>query len=123
MVNINVDGNTAIFEVLGLDKLWSFKSRLEIPVNHLRTVYQDPNCAMRWLDSFKLIGTSIPYIFRAGAFYQQGDFVFWDVRNIQNTIVVELDHEHFAKLVIEVDDPVSAVSLLNYAINDSNSTS
>jgi len=42
MVTIDVNGNTAIFEVQGLDKLWSFKSRLEIPVKHIQTAYQDP---------------------------------------------------------------------------------
>src|SRR5690242_15928637 len=121
MVNINIDGSTAIFEVEGWDKLWSFKSRLEIPVAHIRNAYRDPNCTIEWFDSLKLMGTSVPYIFRAGTFYQQGDLVFWDVHNVENTIVVELDHEHFAKLIIEVADPISTINLLNYTINKSNS--
>jgi hypothetical protein len=66
------------------------------------------------------MGTSLPHIFRAGAFYQQGDRVFWDVHNVQNAIVVELDHEYFSKLIIEVADPAAAVNLLNYSINHSN---
>jgi len=122
MVTIDVNGNTAIFEVQGLDKLWSFKSRLEIPVKNIQTAYQDPNCAMDWFDSVKLLGTSVPGIFRAGTFYQKGDRVFWDVHDLQNAIVVELDHEHFSKLIIEVADPVSAINLLNYAINHSDSS-
>jgi hypothetical protein len=44
MVSIDVTGDTAIFEVQGLDKLWSFRSRLEIPVSHIQTAYQDPDC-------------------------------------------------------------------------------
>ena len=72
---------------------------------------------MGWFDGLKLGGTAIPHIFRAGTFYQQGDFVFWDVRNPDKTIVVELEHEHFAKLIIEVDEPHAAVSLLNDAIS------
>src|SRR3954454_8102539 len=121
MVDININGDTAIFEVKSWDKLWAFKSRLEIPVAHIRTAYQDQNCVINWFDSFKIVGTSLPYIFRAGTFYQHGDLVFWDVHNVQNTIVVELDHEHFAKLIIEVADPVSTISLLNHAINNSTS--
>ena len=117
MVNVDVNGSTAIFEIEGWDKLWSFKSRLEIPVNHIRTAYQDPNCTIEWFDSLKLLGSSIPHIFRAGTFYQSGDIVFWDVHNIQNAIVVDLDHEHFAKLIIEVAKPASVISLLNFAIN------
>ena|SRR5215472_10784967 len=119
MVNIDVNGSTAIFEVQGLDKLWSFRSRLEIPVSHIQTAYQDPNSTMEWFDSLRLMGTSIPHIFRAGIFYQQGDRVFWDVHNLQNAIVVELEHEHFSKLIIEVADPAAAINLLNYSINHS----
>ena len=86
MVNISLNGDTAVFEVEGWDKLWAFKSSLEIPVAHIRNVYADPNCAMNWLDGFKLIGTSIPHIFRAGTFYMDGDFVFWDVLLLRDLI-------------------------------------
>ena len=116
MVNIKINGDTAIFEVEGWDKLWAFKSSLEIPVAHIRNVYADPNCAMNWLDSFKLIGTSIPHIFRAGTFYMDGDFVFWDVHHAPNTLLIELDHENFSKIVIEVADPVAAVADLKNAM-------
>ena len=117
MVNIKINGDTAIFEVEGWDKLWAFKSSLEIPVAHIRNVYADPNCAMNWLDGFKLIGTSIPHIFRAGTFYMDGDFVFWDVHHAHNTIVIELEHEHLSKLVIEVADPLASIAFLRNAIS------
>ena len=120
MINVDVRGDTAIFEVQGWDKLWSFKSSLEIPLALIKTAYVDSNCAMEWFDSIKVLGTSIPKIFRTGSFLQHGDLVFWDVHNIKNTIIVELEHEHFAKLVIEVEDPAGTINLLNYAINNSN---
>ena len=120
MINVDVRGDTAIFEVQGWDKLWSFKSSLEIPVAHIKNAYNDSNCAIEWFDSIKILGTSIPKIFRAGSFLQHGDLVFWDVHNVKNTIVVELEHEHFAKLVIEVEDLAVTINLLNYAINNSN---
>jgi len=120
MINVDVRGDTAIFEVQGWDKLWSFKSSLEIPLAHIKNAYNDPNCAIKWFDSIKVLGTSIPKIFRAGSFLQHGDLVFWDVHNVKKTIVVELEHEHFAKLVIEVEDPAITINLLNNAINNSN---
>jgi hypothetical protein len=116
MINIQVNGKTAVFEVEGWDKLWSFRSRLEIPLAHIKDVYADPDPAMSWFDGIKLFGTSIPDIFRAGTFYQQGDLVFWDVRHPQNTIVVKLEHEHFNKLIIEVAEPITSVGLLKEAI-------
>lgn len=116
MVNIKVNGEVVIFEVAGWDKLWAFKSSLEIPVQHITDVYADPNPALAWFDGIKIIGTGIPTILMAGTFYQEGEFVFWDVHNARNTIIVELMHEHFSKLVIEVAEPDSAVSTIRNAI-------
>jgi len=116
MVSVTIRGDTAIFEVESWDKLWAFRSRLEIPLVHIKTVYAEPDIAIGWLDSLKILGTSIPDIFRAGAFYQHGGFVFWDVRNAENTIVVVLEHEHFSKLVIEVADPAATIGFLRNAI-------
>lgn len=117
MVEISVVGDKAVFEVEGWDKLWSLKSRLEIPLAHIKGAHADREPAMGWFDGLKLIGTHIPRIFKAGTFYQEGDFVFWDVLNPEKTIVIELDHEHFGKLIIEVADPVAAVNLLESAIS------
>lgn len=118
MVNISIEGSIAMFEVQGWDKLWSFKSRLEIPVEHLVSAYSDPECTIGWLDSMRLLGTSVPGIFRAGSFYQHGNMVFWDVHNVQHAIIIELKHEQFKKLVIEVEQPIAAIDLLNAAINN-----
>ena len=117
MVEISVVGDKAVFEVEGWDKLWSFRSRLEIPLAHIKGAHADPNPAMGLFDGLKLMGTAIPSIFKAGTFYQEGDYVFWDVRHPEKTIVVELDHEHFGKLIIEVADPSAAVSLITKAVS------
>jgi hypothetical protein len=120
MINIKVESENAIFEVEGWDKLWSFKGHLQIPLAHINDVYSNPVTAIGFLDSLKVVGTSIPYVFRAGTFYQDGNLVFWDVHNAENTIIVELEHEHFAKLIIEVADPIAAVALLTNAIGKTN---
>ncbi len=114
MVNISLKNDVVIFDIRGLDKLWSLKSSLEIPVAHITDVYADPEPAANWLD-FR-IGTYIPYIIRAGTFFQHDGCVFWDVHNAENCIVVELANEDFAKLVIEVSDPEAAVKMLRDAI-------
>jgi hypothetical protein len=70
---------------------------------------------MGWFDGLKLGGTDIPNIFKAGTFYQDGGLVFWDVRHPEKTIVVELNHERYQKLVIEVEDPKASVQMINAA--------
>lgn len=118
MVEITIEGEKAVFEVQGWDKLWSLRSRLEIPLSHVRGAHADPHPAMGWFDGIKLMGTGLPNIFRAGTFYQEGGLIFWDVHHPEKTIVVDLEHERFQKLVVEVDEPEQAVARLNNALND-----
>ena len=113
MVNIIIDGDRVVFEVEGWDKLWSLRSRLEVPLSHITEAYLDPEPAMGWFQGLKVAGTDMPNIFRAGTFYQQGELVFWDVHSPEKTIVIELNHERYKKLVIEVENPKEEVNKIN----------
>lgn len=117
MVEIIIDGDRAAFEIEGWDKVWSLRSRLEIPLDHIKRVYADPQPAMGCFQGLKLAGTDIPHVFRAGTFIQDGGFVFWDVHHPEQTIVVELEHEHFQKLVLEVAEPDEAAREINRAVS------
>jgi hypothetical protein len=92
------------------------RSRLEIPVAHINGARVDTLPAWGWFQGLKLSGTDLPNLFRAGTYYQDGGFVFWDVRHPEKTIVVDLSHETYRKLVIEVEDPEAAVALINNAV-------
>ncbi len=116
MVEIHIDANKVVFDVQGWDKLWSLRSRLEIPLPHIKGAHADPNPAMGWFDGLKLSGIALPDFFRAGSFYQEGGLIFWDVHRPEKTIVVDLLHERYAKLIVEVADPNAAVALINTAI-------
>lgn len=116
MVDISVDGEKAVFEVEGLDKLWSLRSRLEIPLAHIRSVRADPAVARGWYHGLRLLGTNVPGLLTAGMFHQNGENVFWDVHDPERTIVLELDHEFYGRLIIEVENPASAVALLESKI-------
>lgn len=115
MVNVTVSGDRAIFEVEGLHKLWSLRSRLEIPLAHITDVEHEPEQVGRWWHGWKLMGTDMPGLFAAGTFYYQGELVFWDVRDVARTITVSLADERFKKLIIEVEDPRETVTLLRTA--------
>lgn len=116
MVTITIEGDSVVFEVQGWDKLWSLRSRVTIPSSHIIAAHVDPHPAMGWFEGIKLLGTGIPDFFRAGTFFQDGELVFWDVRNPEKTIVVELEHESFRKLIVEVEDPEKVVALLTTRI-------
>ena len=116
MVNVVVEGDRARFEVEGWDKLWALKSHLEIPLAHIRGVRADPEPARGWWHGLRLPGTQIPGLLTAGSFYQHGGFVFYDVHNPDNTVVIDLDHEYYKRLVIEVASPAAVVETLRSAI-------
>lgn len=119
MVKISIEGDKAVFEVEGWDKLWTLRSRLEIPLSHIKGAYADPEPAMGWFQGLKIAGAGMPNIFRAGTFYQQGGLVFWDVHEPRKTIVIELAHERYKKLIIEVEDTTQEIHKINGSIGGS----
>jgi hypothetical protein len=116
MVNVVVEGDRVRFEVEGWDQLWALKTQLEIPLAHIRAVRADPEPARGWWHGLRLPGTQIPGLLTAGSFYQSGGFVFYDVHDPERTVVIELDHEHYQRLVIEVERPADVVQTLHSAI-------
>jgi hypothetical protein len=116
MVRVSIHGDRVRFEVEGWDKLWAMKSHLEIPLAHIRSVRADPEPARGWWHGVRLPGTQIPGILTAGTFYQSEGVVFYDVHDPENTVVIELDHEHYHRLVIEVEDPPGVVESLRAAL-------
>jgi hypothetical protein len=115
VVDITIERDMAVFTVVGLDKLWCFRSRLEIPLSHILDVEANADQVGRWWHGIKVLGTELPGLFAGGTFRYQGEFVFWDVHDPSKAIIVSLDHERYRKLVIEVADPLGAVGALRAA--------
>jgi hypothetical protein len=116
MVDLSISGGTLLVNVRGADKLWAFKSSLEIPLQHVAGIRADPRIAQRWWRGWRIPGTSIPGVITAGTFYQDGKRVFWDVHRPDNTVVIELRDERYNQLVVEVADPNAAVALIQAAL-------
>ena len=112
MTIVSVLDRNLVFEVEGWDKLWSLRSRLVIPIHDVIRVYADPKIAESWWKGVRVGGTYVPGVITAGTFYHHGGWVFWDVHNPENVIVVELRDERYAKLIVEVPDPAETVARL-----------
>jgi len=112
MVDLSISGGNLRLDVRGADKLWAFKSSLEIPLQHVAGIQADPAIARGWWHGWRVPGTNIPGVITAGTFYQDGKRVFLDVHNPDNTVVIELRDERYNQLVVEVADPRTGVALL-----------
>lgn len=116
MVDLSIVEGKLTLHVRGADKLWAFKSSLEIPLVHVRGVRADPEAARGWWHGIRMPGTNLPGVITAGTFYQDGKRVFWDVHHAEKTIVIDLHDERYNQLVIEVADPEAAVKLIEDAM-------
>lgn len=112
MVTISIIDGKAVFEVEGMDKLWSLKSQIAVPLSHMTGARIDRDAARGWWHGLRLPGTQIPGVITAGTFYQHGRRVFFDVHHTDDTIVVDLNHEKFDQLVVEVAHPQAEVDKL-----------
>lgn len=112
MVDLEIREGNLVLHVRGADKFWALKSTLEVPLQHLAGVRADPTIARGWWHGLKLIGTDLPGVLWAGTFFQHGKRIFWDVHDPEKTIVIDLRHERYAELIVEVMDPTVAVQLI-----------
>jgi hypothetical protein len=116
LVDLAITDGKLTLHVRGADKLWALKSSLEIPLAHVAGVRADPAAARGWYHGLRMPGTNLPGVITAGTFYQDGKRVFWDVHHPDKTIVIDLHDERYNELVVEVDDPQAAVSLIQTAL-------
>src|ERR1700733_4684080 len=116
MVDLSISGGNLLLHVRGADKLWAFKSSLEIPLAHVVEVRADATIAHGLGHGLRMPGTNIPGVLTAGTFYQDGKRIFWDVHNPDNTVVIELKDERYNELIVEVAEPAAAVQLVKAAL-------
>ena len=116
MVELEIANNNLVIHVKGADKLWAFRSTLEIPLTHIAGVRTDPAIADGWWKGFRFPGTNLPGVIAAGTFYYHGKTVFWDVHHGENAIILDLHDERYDELIVEVADTGAAVQMIRNAV-------
>jgi hypothetical protein len=115
MARVSIAGEDLIVDVEGLDKLWALKSRLTVPLANVRGATADPGI-VHDPKGIRAPGTHVPGVIVAGSFYTEGERVFWDVRDSDKAVVIELGDEKYARLVVQVDDPKGTVDMIEKAV-------
>jgi hypothetical protein len=116
MARVRTEDGNLVVEIEGLDKLWSLKSSLTIPLGNVRGATADPGMVNE-PKGLRAPGTHVAGVITAGTFHQDGERVFWDVRDGARAVVIELADERYARLVIEVAEPAATVALIEGAIS------
>ena len=116
MTDLEISDGNLVLTVKGADKLLAMRSQLTIPLKHITGVRSEPD-ALRSIDKgWKIAGSGIPEVLRAGTFQSSDGRVFWDVHHQGHAIVITLSDESYAELVVDVDDPEAAVTRVQAAL-------
>jgi len=119
MAEVELTEDTLVVHVKGMDRIFALTSRLEIPLSHVMGAQVDPELGHpEWWKSLRFTATQIPWVVSAGTFYQEGERVFWDVRDPEKVVVIRLRDERYARLVIGVDDPPATVRAIQEAVGE-----
>ena len=122
MAEVELAQDALIVYVEGMDRLFTLRSRLEVPLSHVEGAEADPEEARRRWHGIMERGIWVPGSITAGTYYQEGELVFWDVHDQVKTVVIHLKDERYRRLVIEVEDPEATVAQVNEAARVSEST-
>lgn len=91
-----------------LDEVLAFHGGLSIPLSHVRSVSTDRVPDARWHG--ERFGTDLPGIITAGTFVNWDGHVFYDFRDPDRCLTLELAHDHYNAVVVQVDGDKEAVA-------------
>lgn len=112
---VTVTTDTLVVEPVGLDKLWSFTRRLQIPIDHVRGATFDPGMRHE-PKGWRGPGLGLPGKL-SGTFHADGGKQFWNISGYERAVVITLTpDEEFDRLVITVDAPNDVVNTINSAL-------
>jgi hypothetical protein len=115
MAEVELAQEALIVHVEGMDRLFTLRSRLEIPLSHIEGAEADPQEARKRWHGILASGVWVPGPITTGTYYQDGEWVFWDVHDPEKTMVIRLRDERYVRLVIEVEDTEATVARVNEA--------
>jgi hypothetical protein len=116
VADIEITPTSLVVHIHGADQFFALKSRLEVPLEHIAGVDASVPEAHQIWHGLRLGGTNLPGVITAGRYLQHGEWAFWDVHDPDKAIAIRLHDEHYAKLVIGVDDPAATAKAIAAAI-------
>ena len=118
MTTVEVVGDELVVTMQGLDRFWSLRRRICVPLAHVRGATADPGMD-RESAGLRSPGTHVPRVITAGSYRKDGAWTFWNLRSSQQAVVVELTGERFTRLVLGVPDARAVAERVERALTRS----
>jgi hypothetical protein len=119
MAKVTVAEGTLRVKITGIGRVLGLCRAMEVPLTHVRGATLDPQLPDKrpWLGVGAAPGVAYPAARDVRGVWQCADWVFWDVHDADQAISIELEDEHYARLVLEVDHPQAVVAEIEEAIS------
>jgi hypothetical protein len=112
MAQIELSDGALVVHVKGFDKVLALAKSFTVPRTHVKGarvgVSQDVWDQMG--DSMKMPGAYMPGLAIAGRFVAHGKWMFWDIHKGHQAITIDIDHDSYNHVVVEVDEPEAVVT-------------
>jgi hypothetical protein len=117
MTDVKIKDDRLHVNIRGIDVLWALKSRLVLPLEHVVGARRDRRLRAEgpWLGAGRT-DALLDYAVAAGPMVVHGRREFWDVRNPERAVTIDLVGEPYQRLVVEVRDPAAVVDAVNAAV-------
>ncbi|MHB1638641.1 MAG: hypothetical protein ACYCUD_02235 [Candidatus Dormibacteria bacterium] len=116
MTDYKITDQVLELTIQGADRLWAMRSHLTIPLADITEVSCDQAAVDPLRGGLKAGGARIPGVIQAGSFHNANGWIFWDVHRPGHALVISLQHEHYQRLVVDVEDPEQAAAAITQAL-------
>lgn len=118
MLEIELTGQTLIIHMRGIYRVLALRGRVECALANVRAVAPDvaPALLALPLRSTHKVGTRLPGRLIIGSFGTRASGTnFYAIRTGERAITITLEHERYAALILEVEDPAGMASAIGVA--------
>ena len=119
MPKIEVTDHELVVSLNPLERIWSLRLGVRVPVSSIQWVEVDPK-AVPWKLGVRVPGTFFPGVIAAGTYWKPKNkqFAYW--KRGETPVVVWLKGHKFNSLVLGSKDPQRLVAQINAAIQGKN---
>lgn len=102
MAHVEVAPDKLVITLSLADEILSLHGSFHLPYTHIASVSTDP-VPEAWFRGVR-IGTNLPGVKTAGTFITGDGTIFYDFHNRSRCLTLNLSHETYRQVVVEVDD-------------------
>lgn len=116
MVDIAIHDAVLDINIQGIDKILTLLNHMEIPLEHVQRIQKGTAANEHWWYGLREPGVRLPQHVMAGTFFQNGKRIFYDVRNPDRSVIIDLDDDQFDQLIVEVASPYAVIDDVQTAL-------